>query len=114
MYLNKNIQAGAIGELAAQKYFVERNYEIFIPLDGHSEFDFIIYCQPEMLRVSVKTATKRKNKSYRVDLRQNRYNGKQSFDCNSCDLLAVYILPEDRIEVFEAAKITQRTSMNVS
>ena len=72
-----------------------------------------------MLRVEVKTTAARtkNNKGWVVHLKRVRPNKTQNkihpFDSSRIDLLAVYITPLDRVVIFEAKNLHQRSTLSV-
>jgi hypothetical protein len=103
---------GIIGEAKVLTYFIEKGYKVFTPFDLHSPFDLVIYRDNILQRVSVKTTSRQKERtnSWEIGVGQtckSSTNGKthKVFDPLSCDLVAIYIVPESRIVVFSASQI---------
>lgn len=114
---NVTDQKGFLGEVKVIAYFVERGYDIFTSLSGKSAFDIIAYKDSKLIRVSIKATTSIDKsspcKSYRVQLGQHVHTTKKPFDNTSCDVLAVYIIPEDRIVLIESNTIKAKYQINI-
>lgn len=107
-------QNGILGEAAAIKHFIQNGYEIFTQFSGKAPFDFVAYLDNELYRVSVKSTTVRSPSGrWVVQIRRKRHNrtGNMSFafDNTSCDLVAVYIVPEDRVIIIDSTMIKTGT-----
>jgi len=112
---------GVLGEAKVMTYFIENGYITFIPFGGYCPFDLIIYKEEKLYRVSVKSTYRKQAKKWRVNVSQNTtklVDGKgiyyhKPFDSKTCDLLAVYIIPEDRVILFESNLIEGKTIVNI-
>jgi hypothetical protein len=103
--MNTNLQ-GNIGEAKVMNYFIENGYTVYLPFGTASKNDMIIEKDNIIERVSVKTSnTKNKSGNYKVRIRQGKLNKQIPFDKNSCEILAIYILPEDKIVLKKATEI---------
>jgi hypothetical protein len=112
--MNCNLQ-GNLAEAEALKYFVSLGYEVYLPFGTASTVDMIVCNEEETLRVSVKSTSlpsKTKGK-WRVNLSQNVRDGRICFKPEKCDLVFVYIVPEDRIIVFDSKDIKVKTELTV-
>jgi len=113
------IKSGALGELAAMKHFLSRGYEVYTAVTDSSTYDIILAKNGQLLRVEVKTtAARTKNdKGWVVHLKRVRPNKTQNkihpFDSSRIDLLAVYITPLDRVLIFEAKELQQRSALSI-
>jgi hypothetical protein len=110
-------ERGRIGEASIIKFFVEQGYSVFMPMFGNAPCDLIVTLNNEISRVEVKATGYLKDKSYVVQLRSMRYNNTQTvskkFDGSKSDLLAVYIVPEDRVVLFESKELDGRSTLSV-
>lgn len=94
---------GVLGETKTMTRLTELGWDVFIPLSGHSPFDLIaVSPEGDLFRVSVKTCFRvTKYGSYDVQIKQSQpmSNGYKTkgFDIESCDILACYIGPEDKV-----------------
>jgi hypothetical protein len=103
---------GTIGEISAAKYFTEKGYFVYLPIDGHAPFDLIAY-KDKAYRVSVKSTTRKCGNKYVVELRQNRYKKKTNFSARDSDIIFVYVLPEQRFALFESGDFDGKTAIYV-
>jgi hypothetical protein len=95
--MNTNLQ-GNIGESKVLAYFISEGYTVYLPFGTASKNDMIVEKDNIVKRVSVKTAnTKTKTGKYRVRIRQGKLNKQIAFDSLSTDILAIYVIPEDKI-----------------
>lgn len=79
-------KTGAINEVKAQLYFMDKDYDVFTPVHAKTRADFIAIKGEEVLRVQVKTA--QYNGVYiqsRLDVNNARYTSKD------CDVI-VFVL----------------------
>lgn len=113
-------EAGRLGEAAVYKHFTLDGWFVFIDPSGKCPVDLIIYKDGEVRTVSVKTTSSKSSWSdskWEVQIKTVRSNKTEHkvrpFDPTKVDLLAVYIVPEDRVVVFESSTITQRTAISV-
>lgn len=110
---------GTVAELKVAAHYAALGCEVYTPVGGKTSCDLIIIRDGTMHRVEVKcTATVAAGcSSWAVSLRQIRPNRTgntvKKFNANQCDLLAVYILPEDRIVEFDASTLDGRSSLNI-
>lgn len=107
-------QKGNIGEAKAILYFTAEGYTVFTPLGVATPFDLIIYKDGLLKRVSVKSSCdKVKSGKYEVRLGQTVRRGELPFDSDSCDILFLYVLPEDRFVVIETKSFTNTKSITI-
>jgi len=112
---------GILGEAKVLTYFVENGYNVYTPFDGHSPFDLVVYKDNVLQRVSVKSTQKRSYRRWSVSVGQKYRNTKDGivkhvctkFDNTSCDLVAIYIIPEDRIVIIDAKTIGAVTTYSI-
>jgi hypothetical protein len=97
---------GNSGEAKALLHFLKEGYEVYPSYGSGCSCDIIILKDNQLQRVSAKSTSRMMSKSsWEVSLRQTRYKKMVGFDKNSCDLVTVYIEPEDRLLVFKAEDI---------
>jgi len=110
------IEKGRRGEAAIIAEFVNRDYDIYMPIFGNADFDMIVAKDGRTYRVEVKTSAYevRPNK-YEVQLRSVRPNKTENrikkFDASRSDLLAIYIIPTNRVVVLDSKDYDGRTSV---
>lgn len=112
---------GIVGEAKVLTYFIENGYQVFLPFDGHSEFDLVVYKDNVLYRVSVKSTQKRSHNRWICQIGQKYRNTKdgivthvnKKFDNITCDLLAIYIIPEDRIVIIDAKTIEAKMQYSI-
>lgn len=111
------ITKGRIGEAAVVAHFIKNEYEVFLPAFGNSTIDLIIYKNEIYSRVEVKTCSNLIGDSYQVLLRSVRHNTTSStikkFDGKASDILAVYLVDEDRIVSFNSIELDGRSTINI-
>jgi hypothetical protein len=96
-----------------------QEYHVFNQVSGKAPFDLVAYKDSKLFRISVKgTQTTNKPKtSYIVQLRSIRHNRTGNtiylYDKNSCDILAVYVEPLDRVYLFDSQEITTINAMTI-
>jgi len=85
-----------------------KHYHIFNQVSGKAPFDLVAYRDGELRRVSVKSCNKdpRKDGGFVIEVGRVRANKTENkiykFDQSECDLLAIYIVKEDRIVYVES------------
>lgn len=103
---------GNIGEAKIIAYFLEQGYDVFTSFGTASKIDLVIHKDGLLQKVSVKATAYKDPRcnSWRVAITQSTRKGTTIFDNTKVDLLAVYIIPENRVMIFDAkAIITKRT-----
>lgn len=112
-------EKGAIGEVKVLSEFIKQGYSVFLPYGAGNPVDLIAYKDGVLERVSVKyTSFNPNNSSWEVTLKNvsRRNHGTcvvKHFDNTSCDLLAVYIAPEDRVVFIKAHTVTTKSSISI-
>lgn len=107
---------GLFSELKVAQYFIQQDYEVFTAMSGHASFDMVVYKDIQMWRVSVKsteTIDLNSGGSYAVRIGQRTRKGQTPFDNTTSDILAIYIVPEDRVVLFESKDITNKYQINI-
>jgi Holliday junction resolvase-like predicted endonuclease len=100
--MDNKILISSTGEAKVVYELTSKGYHIFNQVTGKAPFDLIAYKDDKLIRVSVKTVSvKNKWGSYEAQLRRIRSNKTSNtihlFDKNECDILAIYIFPEDLV-----------------
>lgn len=110
---------GILGESAVVHYLLKNGYEVFMPFNGtQQDYDMIAVKEDQFYRVSVKSTTVQSSsgkwitqiKRVRINSGKNNIHG---FDNTKCDLLAVYIVPEDRVVLIDAKTIQSTSAINI-
>ena len=111
--MNTNLQ-GNTGEAKVLSYFINEGYTVYLPFGTAAKNDMIIEKNNEIKRVSVKTSnTKYKTGKYRVRIRQGKLNKQIPFDNKSTDILAIYIIPEDRVVLMNSNDIKSGFELSI-
>src|SRR5688572_6315493 len=106
---------GNIGEAKVLSYFIQEGYEVYIPFGTATTNDLVVIKDNKSYRVSVKsTSTRTDSGKWEVRIRQSSHKGRTLFDKNKTDLLAIYIIPEDRIVILNSQDISTVSSISIS
>ena len=106
-----------IGKFKAATHLMACGYDVFMEVDGKSPFDLVAHKDGELQRVEVKTTTRRSkyNTGWEVQLKSVRSNKTKNvihnFSTENCDILVVYIMPLDKVCMYNTKDITQKTSL---
>lgn len=93
----------SIAELKVMTDLTAKHWHIFNQVSGKAPFDLVAYKDGMLKRVSVKSCSKEPNGagSYVIEVGRVRSNKTENkiykFDQNECDILAIYIVKEDKI-----------------
>lgn len=114
-----SIDKGRLGESHVAAYFTANGYDVFLPIFSYPEFDMVIHKEGKIQRVEVKaTSSLAKNGNYQVSLRRIRNNSKKytvhNFDNNCADILAIYIVPENRVVLVDPKSFKAKTMLTIS
>ncbi|QZE11491.1 PDDEXK endonuclease [Streptomyces phage Jada] len=110
---------GRLGEVKVLAYFIENGYEVYTPFSDCSKYDMIAIKDGVVNRVSVKySGAQAPSGKWIVGLVQTsrRNNGEikeTKFNKDQYDIVAVYIGPEDRVELISASEIPGKTAIYV-
>lgn len=112
------IDVGSLSEIKVAAVFAERGYDVFVPWGGKTKADLLVELDGEIKRVQVKgCANESKAGNWEVHLKSVRPNKTQNkiinFNSDDCDVLAVYIVPEDRVVLIDATTITAKSMMTI-
>lgn len=112
------IQQGRVGEASILAEFVRQGYDVFLPQFGNTNCDMIVVKDGLVYRVECKsTAAQTPSGKYTASLRQIRPNRSgntvKKFDATKADLLAIYVVPEDRVEILDAKCYHDKSSVAV-
>ncbi len=109
---------GALAEAKTVAYFLEREFEVYTSFTGKADVDLILCKDGTLTKVSVKSTTKIVGNVARVQLKSVRANRTinkiKNFNPDSYDILAVYIVPIDKLKIFNAKDIKDSTQMSIS
>lgn len=113
-----SVDKGNLGMISISKALTMQGYEVFLPLSENSSCDLVAIKDQVMYRVECKsTSFSASAVSWGVALRQIRPNRTgnvvKKFDSAKSDLLAVYIVPEDRVEIFNSIDYHDRTTVTI-
>ena len=107
---------GSVGESKVASELSRHRFHVFIQTTGKAPFDLVVYKDSYLYRVNVKT-TQRLDKwgSWEVQVKSVRSNRTKNkvipFDSLSCDVLAVYIEPLDRVCFLRASEVSGKCSI---
>lgn len=109
---------GRLGELKVAAYFTSLGYPVFTQVSGGSPYDLVVEINGELKRVEVKTTRTKSNsgkyvvqiKSVRINKGRNKING---FNNSKCDILAIYIIPKDKVILIDSKEIKSNSSLTV-
>lgn len=111
---------GTLGEVSTIKRLVEDGWDIFIPINGKTEFDIIAYkIEFGIVSIQVKSTTQRKpSGSYEVGLRSIRSNKNTNteylFNNKIQDILAIYIVEIDAVVFKMSSNIENKSSISIN
>lgn len=109
--------AGRLGEAKVIAELVARGWYPFIDVSGKCPVDIIAWKEGVTITVQVKSTSYKPGNKYQAQIgsiRPNRSgNGIHKFDNTSCDYLAIYVAPENRIAFIKASDITVGRSLTV-
>ena len=110
---------GGVGLVSIAKHFVLDGYEVFTPLTDNTSCDLVVIKDGMTQRVECKStqAESVNKKSWLVSIRQIRPNRTTNiikhFDKTKSDLLAIYIIPEDRVVILRSSGVTVRSGLTI-
>lgn len=115
--MNRRLK-GNIGEAKVLTYFIENEYDVYLPFQENGECDMIVCKDGILYRVSIKFTSQKSNQGFAVELRNvSRRKDNQvivkDFNKQFIDLLAVYIQPLDKVVVIETKDIKGKNSIVV-
>lgn len=110
---------GACAESAIIADLTKKKYDIFISATGKSECDLISVKDNKINRIQVKGCnSKSRTGSYSVQLRSIRSNKTSNiikkFDASKSDILAIYIIPLDKIFYFDSLNLDGKNVLTIS
>lgn len=112
-YMDTNYK-GNLGEAKVLAYFIEEGYEIYTSFGTASSNDMIVIKDNIVSRVSVKSTTmKTESGTWNVRLRQRRAGKDYPFDKTKTDIIAIYIIPENRIVILKSKDIDNTMEIRV-
>ena len=109
---------GILAEAKVMTWFLEREYDVFNQFGGKAPFDLVAHKDNILSRVSIKsTSVRTKSGKWAVQIgrvRPNRTgNTIHKFDSSEADILAVYIVPEDRVIIIDTKTITTGRELTI-
>ena len=104
---------GRLAESKVVSYLIENGYEAYLPFSNNSKYDILAVKDGIIKRISVKfTSVKNKSGAWAVELRQiSRRNHRiniDKFDNSEYDFVAVYIGPQNKVVLIDAAMVKTR------
>lgn len=119
-YMKNTSINGRLGEIKVATYLMSKGFDIFIPFGSSTEVDLVGIKNRRVFKIQVKSTKTRErtNKnSWVVQLKSVRSNTSNviinNYDNSKYDLLAVYIIPEDRIRIFLSKNINNKSSIQI-
>ena len=114
-----SVDQGRRGEASTVAYFVKEGYEVFLPMFGNASCDLIVVKDGKISRVECKsTSVKTPSGKWIAQLRQVRHNRTantvKKFDSNNSELLAIYVVDEDRVVVLESIEVHGNSTVTVA
>lgn len=114
-----SVDQGRVGESATVAYFVKEGYEVFLPMFGNASCDLIVVKDGKISRVECKsTSVRTPSGKWIAQLRQVRSNKTSNnikkFDANNSELLAIYIVDEDRVVVLDSLLVHGNSTVTVA
>lgn len=120
---NKNINRktkGLLGQAEVLAYMIRCGYSVFWPFDGTSPIDFVALKNSKLYKVFVRSTaySETKTSSWLVELRNvsRRKNNKvviKPFKKHHFDLVAVYIIPENRVVLIPTKIIRTASTLTI-
>jgi hypothetical protein len=110
---------GLLGEAKVLTYFIENDYEVFLPFADNGPYDLLVVKDKQIQKVSVKsTSSLASANTWSVELRtvSRRKDNKTTvtkIDKQDLDLLAVYIIPEDRVIILDIKTIDSTSYVGI-
>lgn len=117
--MDQKSKISALGESLVIAEFIRRDYDVFTQFSGKEPFDMAVHKEGKLYRVEVKSTSNRtkEDRGWKVQLRKSRSNLTETkinkFDPNSCDILAVFIEPVNKIVILESSNITVRSELTI-
>lgn len=109
------MKSGSLGEIAVMKHFAELGYNVYSAVTENAAVDLVVEFDGEYKTVEVKSTSYQYKDGYKVQLKKVRSNKTENkitnFDPNTVDLLAIYIIPEDKVKILKPNEITAKTEM---
>lgn len=105
---------GNIGESVALNYFLKNGYEVYVPFGTATSCDMIVFRDGISLRVSVKSGSRQsRNGKYEINIRQQVKRKSVPFKQESCDILFLYVIPEDRFKILNSKDVTNKNIITI-
>jgi hypothetical protein len=105
---------GRLAEAKVFAYLIEHEYEVYLPFSNNSKYDAIAIKEGILKRISIKfSSVKKPSGSWIVEMRQiyrgNNVINIDKFENSTCDLIAVYLGPIDKVVIVEASMANGRS-----
>lgn len=101
---------GRLAETHATLWFIENEYEVYLPTHGNTKYDMIVAKGADISRVSVKACGYKSSpnrwcvKMYQTSRRKDHIHT-DKFVHADCDLVAVWLYKESRVVVVPASSV---------
>ncbi len=107
---------GSIGESKVVSELSRYRFHVFTQVTGKAPFDLVAYKDSYLYKINVKTTqTLGKWGAWEVQIKSVRSNRTKNrtipFDSNSCDVLAVYIEPLDKVCFLSSSEVSGRSAI---
>ena len=111
--MNSNLQ-GNIGEAAALKYFIEQEYEVYLPFGTATKSDLVVVKDNKSYRVSVKSTSRiSRSGRYEASIAQGKLRNTLPFDPEGSDILFIYVILTKQHYVFNSSDVKTKRIVTV-
>lgn len=110
---------GNIGEARVLAHLLLQDYYVFMPFSDNGPVDMIALKDNVTYKISVKgTSTQNKSGSWQIELRTVSRRKDNTckitkFDSSTCDILAIYIEPLDKIVLIDTKTIEAKSAISI-
>lgn len=115
--MSSTTDIGRLGEAAVYKALVLDGWFVFTDPSGKCSVDMIAWKDGAARTIQVKTTGYSVGNKWLVQLKSVRPNRTgntiKHFDNSAIDILAIYIVPEDRVLLLDSSFITQKTQLSI-
>jgi len=110
---------GSLAEAKIIYELTEKKYHIFNQVSGKAPFDLVAFKDNDLLKISVKSVSvTNKNGNYEVQLKRVRSNKTENkiynFDPKECDVLAVFVIPLNKVFYFKSTNIKTKSTFTIT
>lgn len=111
--MDNHTKNSVLAEVKATAELINLGFDVFTQVSGKSPFDLVAYENGRLLKVEVKSGSRRnkKNNGWIVQIKRNKYSGQIGnysvpFSTDVCDILAVYIVPLNKVLIIRSEDVT--------